>query len=67
MIFIPAKDSDLFKLSCATRKTFSRTTKGARFVANERELIKNEIFSAQEKVKVGGEFINSRLVYVCKG
>ena len=39
MKFIPATDDQLFKLSCTTRRSSSRTTSGARFIANDRGLV----------------------------
>jgi len=67
MKFIPATDDQLFKLSCTTRRSSSRTTSGARFIANDRGLVakaKKAIVDSLEKDD--NIFVNSRLVYVCK-
>lgn len=68
MLFIPAKESDLFKLSYTTRKSGSRTTRGASFVSREKGLTTRERLAeiAREVEELGAEFCNTRLVYVCK-
>lgn len=68
MRFIPAKESDLFKLSCTTRKSSSRTTTGAKYLANDRGLVtKAKVQFVKDAIETEENiFVNSRLVYVCK-
>lgn len=68
MRFIAAKESDLFKLSCTTRKSSSRTTSGAKYIANDRGLVSKATKAFVEDAIETEEniFVNSRLVYVCK-
>jgi len=68
MRFIPAKESDLFKLSYTSRKSSSRTTSGAKFISHEKGLTKRERLAeiVREVQELGAEFSNTRLVYVCK-
>ena len=66
MVFIPASEKDYFKLSCTSRKSGSRTSSGAKFLARERSLIEaTKRFTLDTLEKVTPEFSNTRLVYVC--
>ena len=65
MKFIPATDDQLFKLSCTTRKSSSRTTAGAKFNA-QKDVVKNEKISFLPVEQEENIFVNTRLVYVCK-
>jgi len=68
MRFIPATDDQLFKLSCTTRKSSSRTTTGAKYIANDRGLVtKAKVQFVKDAIDTEDNiFVNSRLVYVCK-
>lgn len=68
MRFIPATDDQLFALSCTTRKSSSRTTTGAKYLANDRGLVtKAKVQFVKDAVETEDNiFVNSRLVYVCK-
>lgn len=68
MRFIPATDDQLFALSCTTRKSSTRTTSGAKYIANDRGLVnKAKVQFVRDAIEVEDNiFVNSRLVYVCK-
>lgn len=66
MVFIPVKESDYLKLSCTTRKSGSRSSRGAAHFAIERGLSVAKKKVAEILPRITEEYSNTRLVYVCK-
>jgi hypothetical protein len=65
MKFIPATDAQLFKLSCTTRRSSSRTSSGAKFLA-QKDYVKNTKINFALAEVEDNVFINGRIVFVCK-
>lgn len=65
MKFIPATDEQLFKLSCTTRKSSSRTTSGAKFLA-QKDYVKNTKIDFAPAEVEDNVFVTGRIVFVCK-
>ena len=67
MRFIPTTDKDYFALTCTTRKTSSRTTRGAKFVATENgDVIKNRKVYFNRIETEDNVFTNGSIVYICR-